>query len=86
MTGLSDREGAWKICVESNKPASSSYQYCENLMPIKKNRDRCKYDFCRMCCVSSGEMAHIKQPYETTTKCYKYCEETYINTIDSIIN
>ena len=80
-----DSDLAWRTCIDSNKPAASSYQYCEINMENKVNKDQCKYDFCKLCCVTSSQQSHVKLSSISINKCYKECGIKFMDKEDDEI-
>jgi hypothetical protein len=75
----------WKLCVDSPRPTVSIYQYCEASQPSAVEKNRCKIDFCNLCCTVADGVFKKKFADESIESCHKQCVDNFADNKDVVI-
>lgn len=86
--GLTQNEkesDAWQLCAASPRPTVSVYQYCEINQENPAEKQRCKIDFCNLCCTVSDEVFKKKFADDLVDKCHKNCMDSFVDNADIVV-
>lgn len=75
----------WNLCVASPRPTLSIYQYCEATQMAAVEKNRCKIDFCNLCCTVADGVFKKKFADESIETCHKKCVENFVDPKDVVV-
>ena len=76
LKGTSNKNESWKSCIKPSDPYNSVYIYCDKLFEKDYfQRNRCKSDMCRLCCISYEPLEKTILTNKSIDKCYTGCLE-----------
>ena len=66
-----------KLCIKVENPKTSIYSYCDENFSKNEDKQICKLDSCRLCCVTSDKIQNINLGIGILNKCFKKCAKTW---------
>ena len=67
------------LCIEPKNPDVSLYSHCDDNFEGLIQKQNCKIDACRICCISIDPIYHANQSEESLNDCWKKCSTSKIN-------
>jgi hypothetical protein len=61
------------VCITSQNPLNSIYDYCDNKISDPESKKTCKLDMCNLCCSTLDTIQHKKYSINSIKKCFETC-------------
>jgi hypothetical protein len=68
-----EKNMADRLCIEPVNPEKSLYSHCDSHFGNFVQKQNCKVDACRICCISIDPIFHASQSDENLKNCWKKC-------------
>ena len=65
------------LCINVQNPKTSIYSYCDDNFVKKREKNICKVDTCRLCCVTSDQMNNMNMGLGLLNQCFEKCAKTW---------
>jgi hypothetical protein len=65
------------ICINSQNPLNSIYDYCDSKISDPDSKKTCKLDMCNLCCSTLDSIVHKQYSINSIKKCFEACSHEF---------